>query len=791
MSSLKHLPRGRLALIIAQALLVLVSPLVSSATYPLATFPLVRDEESSLDFGLSSVLIVNPNGTVLERTNEGGIQRVPGLSSIVAVSTGENFNMALRADGSVWTWGGNIDGQLGLGHYEYQSTPVQIPGLQNVVAISAGRAHALALKSDGSVWAWGANFQGEVGNGQFSYPQYWPYVAPTGVAVHTPQPMEDSAGVVSGVIAISAGDSFSLLVKSDNTVWGCGSNYSAQLSYSTVPEEDPPGIYTKVIQVTGLSNVVKVAAGRESAVALRADSSVWAWGSNTDGTIGDGSEHQELLWSPDEEKYFRAGRLIPPQAVPNMTGVVKIAAAGSSVMVQKENGTLWAWGDEAGIMNYYSEAIDGYITGGRNTPVQVAEATQAMVLAGSPSTSTLAAGFPSPGPSADFRRMELDPWVTGEPPPSTPPRLRSGSFSVPLGLYESDKRFHMQLQVGPYMYALGDAGTVFAWGAYHTATPSPVSYPAAPSDLVSLNSGVSSYVAPYGNQNILSIGLTSGGTLLKWRANLGSLLPAVTPTAISGISDVVAVSGAERSASYALKRDGTVWILAGSGATPTQQGNISSMGSAYVDMSSLAEVQQIAAGKSFGLALKKNGTVWGWGSNLYGALGNYAASHLSVPSQIAGINNVKSIYVGSNMVHAIKSDGTVWAWGTGYPGNGQIMNSQKIPTEITQLKGTVSIYCNPNANGNAYAINGNGRVYSWGPSNSYGTLGLGPVNSAATPTLIPGLENVVEAYITNIAGFFRLENGLIYSCGGNQGVGLLGTGVVNSSISYSPVVTLF
>ena len=783
---LPRTPSGHLALIIAQVFLVFASPLVSHASFPLATFPLLRDEDNSADFTALTGLIINPNGTVLEWVHGNGIHRVPGLSSIVAVSTGGGFNMALRADGSVWTWGNNTVGQLGLGDYEHRSTPVKIPGLQDVVTISAGRAHALALKSDGSVWAWGANFDGEVGNGQFSYPRYWPPADPTGVPVHTPHQM-----VSSGMVGISAGYSFSLLVRSDGTVWGCGSNDSAELVHSTARGEYIVRIYTLPVQVPGLSNVVKVAAGQLSSVALKADSSVWAWGDNSEGTIGDGSEHQELIWSPDSNEYIAVGRIVPPQPVPGMTGVTKIAASQFSVMVQKTDDTLWAWGNEAGVMNYYSETIGGYILGGRNTPVQVAEATQARVLAGSPSGSAIAAGFPSPGPSADFRIMEMDPWNAGEPPPTTPPRLRSGSFSVPLGLYESDKLFRMQLFTGPYMYALDDTSTVFAWGGYYTATPSPLS---APSNVVSLNSGANSYVAPYGNANVLSIGLLGGGDLIKWRPYLSASMPAIAPTGIQGINDVVALAGGQSSASYALKRDGTVWILAGTGPTPTQQGNIASSTpyfTPYVDTSSLGTVQQIAAGKSFGLALKKDGTVWGWGSNLYGALGNYAVSHLSVPSQIAGINNVKSIYAGGNMVHVIKSDGTVWAWGTGYPGNGQMMNNQKIPTEITQLEGTVSINCNPTANGNAYAIDGNGRVYSWGPSNPYGTLGLGPVNSAALPTPIPGLENVVEACMTNIVGFFRLENGLLYSCGGNQGVGLLGTGVVNSSISYSPGATLF
>src|SRR5215471_1528770 len=94
-----------------------------------------------------------------------GSGNVGYLNSIIAISAGESHNMALRSDGTVWTWGWNGLGQLGNGTTNDAHTPVQVAVVSNVVTISGRGCHCLALESDGSLWAWGWNGGAQLGDG--------------------------------------------------------------------------------------------------------------------------------------------------------------------------------------------------------------------------------------------------------------------------------------------------------------------------------------------------------------------------------------------------------------------------------------------------------------------------------------------------------------------------------------------------------------------------------------------------------------------------------------------------
>ncbi|GFO54927.1 hypothetical protein GMSM_19340 [Geomonas sp. Red276] len=142
---------------------------------------------------------------------------LPGRAD--AVAAGGYHSLALMPDGSVSAWGSNSHGQLGDGSTQDEVLPVTVSGLSQVVAIAAGNDHSLALKRDGTVWAWGAGYRGQLGNDD-------PRKLDSAVPV---QVRNIDGSALTGVIAIAAGDGFSLALRSDGSVIGWGANNTRQL----------------------------------------------------------------------------------------------------------------------------------------------------------------------------------------------------------------------------------------------------------------------------------------------------------------------------------------------------------------------------------------------------------------------------------------------------------------------------------------------------------------------------------------------------------------------------------
>jgi alpha-tubulin suppressor-like RCC1 family protein len=147
--------------------------------------------------------------------------RVSGLTNVVAVSAGGasgDHALALKADGTVWAWGGNGSGQLGDGTTTERHAPVPVVGLAAVVAVAAGGSHSLALRADGTVWAWGLNGSGQLG---------------TNSTASSPTPVQVAG--LTGATALAAGAYQSLAATPDATVWAWGSDGFGQLGDGVVP----------------------------------------------------------------------------------------------------------------------------------------------------------------------------------------------------------------------------------------------------------------------------------------------------------------------------------------------------------------------------------------------------------------------------------------------------------------------------------------------------------------------------------------------------------------------------
>src|ERR1022692_4153302 len=202
---------------------------------------------------------------------------VSGLTSgVVQVSAGNDFAVGLTSDGSVWAWGANLDG----GTSEYSDVPVQVPGLVGVVQVSAGTSEGVALRSDGTVWTWGDNHGGELGNGTTN---------------DSSVPVQVMG--LSRVTAISAGGDHAMALATKgyvnmlSAVYGWGGNGSGQIGDGTYRERPVP------VQVNGIGpqHISAIAAGGDFSMVLGSDGSVWDWGDNFYGQLGDGNNYIAIV----------------------------------------------------------------------------------------------------------------------------------------------------------------------------------------------------------------------------------------------------------------------------------------------------------------------------------------------------------------------------------------------------------------------------------------------------------------------------------------------------------------
>lgn len=169
-------------------------------------------------------------------------------------------SVAHAQSGRAWGWGNNAYGQLGDGTVTRRATPVLVPRLANVTQFSASHSNSLALLSDGTVWVWG-----ELGRLKYGR-----------------TPVQVSG--LTGVVQVSLGYNHSLALKSDGTVWAWGSNGRGKLGDGTNAKfRDTP------VQVVGLTGGTQVSAGAEHSLALLSDGSLWAWGDNSIGQLGGGT----------------------------------------------------------------------------------------------------------------------------------------------------------------------------------------------------------------------------------------------------------------------------------------------------------------------------------------------------------------------------------------------------------------------------------------------------------------------------------------------------------------------
>jgi alpha-tubulin suppressor-like RCC1 family protein len=681
-----------------------------------------------------------------------------------AIAAGAYHALVVAADGTVWAWGANHAGQLGDGTQldREKAVNVHTPGgvLTNVITVAAGQSHSLALRSDGSVWAWGDNQYGQLGDGTTENRD-------TAVKVSG---LEFTRDVRDRVIAIAAGGWFSLALQSDGTIRAWGSNQWGQLGDGTFEDRTKPVV---VIQRARggdpLDRVKAIAAGYGFSLALRANGSVLAWGSNGNGALGSGQ--------------FGGANPIPGRVRTGvasgglLTNVIAIAGGGDHALALIADGTVRAWGLNAwgqlGNDTKIGSALPDVVRahGGTSESLELVTAIAAGALH---SLALLSDGTVRAWGSNAFGQLG-DGTDDDRPAPVTV--LSTGLLDVRAIAAGTD--FSVDLH--------GDILDTYKWGErndgfspFGDQSPQPVA----------LSPTIKPIEASVAGGLAHSLILTTAGHVFAWGLNdfgqLGDgsfetrLLPVLVTASAVTLNDVKAMAAGLRH-NLAVKANGSVYAWGngeqgqlGDGTTNssntarpvgTTDSKDSRRGSPW---RALENIIAVAGGWGHSLALRADGTVWAWGNNASGQLGIGTTEDSTVPVRVRGprgsrrdgplvaayLSGIVAIAAGQTFSLALGVDGRVWAWGaneSGELGDGTTID-RHFPTAVANdgtsafpyLVGAKAIA----AGGfHSLALGSAGVLRSWG-ANQAGALG----HSGTTLQTIPGLVRGpgTELGLTNV-----------------------------------------
>lgn len=276
-------------------------------------------------------------------TNKSSPNQVGSLGTWRQVSIASLFNFGnsfgLKTDGTLWAWGRNPFGQLGLGNTTYYSSPKQVGSLTTWASVYAADVYTFGVQTNGTAWAWGYSTYGSLGLGATGN-----YSSPVQI------------GALTNWRSVKGGNQSSMGLKTDGTIWAWGRNVWGQLGLNNTTN------YSSPVQIGAGTNWSQISCGYGISAAIKNDGTLWTWGNGTSGALGHGNT-----------TYYSS-----PKQVGSLTDWAYVSTNGNDrfCLAIKTDGTLWGWGANANGQLGTGNTIN------RSSPVQIGALTNWAAVSG-------------------------------------------------------------------------------------------------------------------------------------------------------------------------------------------------------------------------------------------------------------------------------------------------------------------------------------------------------------------------------------------------------------------------